>query len=195
MILPIIAYGDPVLKKVARKIDQTYPDIKELIDNMFETMNNAKGIGLAAPQVGLSIRLFVVDASPLAKTKGNERLKDFKKVFINPSVIKEEGEEWTYNEGCLSIPDIREDIARKTQIFVCYYDENFNLCKEKFTGIEGRIILHEYDHLEGVLFTDRLSSLRKRLLKRKLTDISKGNIEVGYKMLYPLKKVHKFETL
>ena len=188
MILPIIAYGNPILKKVTREIDQTYPNIKELIDNMFETMHNARGIGLAAPQVGLSIRLFIVDTTPLAKEKGNEHLKDFKKVFINPELIKEEGDEWTYNEGCLSIPEIREDIVRKSQISIRYCDENFNLCEKKFTDLAGRIILHEYDHLEGVLFTDRLAPLRKRLLKRKLTDISKGDIEVDYKMLFPLKK-------
>ena len=155
---------------------------------MFETMQNARGIGLAAPQIGQSIRLIIVDATPLAKDEGNEHLKGFKKVFINPELLKEEGDEWTYNEGCLSIPDIREDIIRKNQISIRYYDENFNLCEMKFTGLVGRIILHEYDHLEGILFTDRLAPLRKRLLKRKLTDISKGNIKVDYEMLFPLKK-------
>ena len=155
---------------------------------MFETMDNARGIGLAAPQIGKSIRLIIVDATPLAKDEGNEHLKDFKKVFINPKLIKEEGDEWTYNEGCLSIPEIREDIIRKPEISIRYYDENFNLCEMKYTGLESRIILHEYDHLEGVLFTDRLAPLRKRLLKRKLTDISKGNIKVDYKMLFPIKK-------
>ena len=188
MILPIIAYGNPILKKVTKKVDQTYPNIKELIDNMFETMHKARGIGLAAPQVGLSIRIFIIDTTPLAKEKDNEHLKDFKQVFINPEIIKEDGEEWTYNEGCLSIPEIREDIVRKSQVSIRYYDENFNLCTNKFTDLVGRIILHEYDHLEGILFTDRLSSLRKRLLKRKLTDISKGNIEVHYEMSFPLKK-------
>ncbi len=156
---------------------------------MFETMHNARVIGLAAPQVGLSIRIFIIDTTPLAKEKGNEHLKDFKQVFINPEIIEEEGDEWTYNEGCLSIPDIREDIVRKSQVSIRYYDEKFNLCTKKFTDLVGRIILHEYDHLEGILFTDRLAPLRKRLLKRKLTDISKGNIEVNYEMSFPLKKV------
>ena len=188
MILPIIAYGNPVLKKVTQEIDQTYPNIKELIDNMFETMHKARGIGLAAPQVGLSIRLFIIDTTPLAKEKDNEHIEDFKQVFINPEILEKDGEEWTYNEGCLSIPEIREDIVRKSQVSIRYYDENFNLCTNKFTDLVGRIILHEYDHLEGILFTDRLSSLRKRLLKRKLTDISKGNIEVHYEMSFPLKK-------
>lgn len=189
MRLPIIAYGDPILKKVAREIDQTYPNIKELIDNMFETMHYAKGIGLAAPQVGLSIRLFIIDTSSLAKEEGNEHIIDFKQVFINPEIIKKEGDEWTYNEGCLSIPDIREDIVRKSQVSIRYYDENFNLCTKKFTDLVGRIILHEYDHLDGFLFTDRLVQIRKRMLKRKLSDISKGNIEVNYKMSFPLKKI------
>ena len=189
MILPIIAYGNPILKKVAQGIDQTYPKIKELINNMFETMHNAKGIGLAAPQVGLSIRLFIIDTTPLAKEKDNEHIEDFKQAFINPEIIEKKGDEWTYNEGCLSIPDIREDVVRKSQVSLRYYDENFNPCTKKFIDLIGRIILHEYDHLEGILFTDHLSSLRKRLLKRKLTDISKGNIEISYEMSFPLKKV------
>lgn len=152
-------------------------------------MHDAKGIGLAAPQVGLSIRLFIIDTSSLAKEEGNEHIIDFKQVFINPEIIKKEGDEWTYNEGCLSIPEIREDIVRKSQVSIRYYDENFNLCTKKFTDLVGRIILHEYDHLDGFLFTDRLVQIRKRMLKRKLSDISKGNIEVNYKMSFPLKKI------
>ncbi|MFH1320829.1 MAG: peptide deformylase [Bacteroidota bacterium] len=189
MILPIAAYGDPVLRKVADEIEADYPNLRELIENMFDTLHNANGVGLTACQVGLPISLFAVDAAPIAKEKGNEHLKDFKKVFINPEIIEERGKEWSYNEGCLSLPDIREDIVRKFQIHIEYFDENFNFCSEKFSGLAARIILHEFDHIEGILFVDRLSFLKKRLLKRKLTDISKGKIQVDYEMKFPLKKI------
>jgi peptide deformylase len=193
MILPIVAYGDPVLKKVAEDIGPGFPNLKELIADMFETMYNAKGVGIAAPQVGRSLRLFVIDASAFADDEENteeeaEQLRNLKKVFINPQIIEEEGEEWPFNEGCLSIPKIREDVYRKPFIRIRYMDENFNEHEEEFEGVAARIIQHEYDHIEGILFTDRISPLRKRLLKRKLTDISKGNINVDYKMRFPLKK-------
>lgn len=195
MILPIVAYGDPILKKEAEEIDQGYPGLKELIDNMFETMYNAHGVGLAAPQVGLGIRLFVVDANSFAEDTDDikdeakraklEALKGFKKVFINPVMLEEEGREWPFNEGCLSIPDIREDVMRQSNILIEYYDENFNLKEERFDGMAARIIQHEYDHIEGVLFTDHLSPLRRQFLRKRLNDITKGTIKVDYKMKFP----------
>ncbi len=185
MILPIVAYGDPVLRKEAEEIDADYPDLKELILDMYNTMYNAGGVGLAAPQIGKSIRLFIVDAAPFEEDEPN--LKNFKKVFINPIIIEEEGEEWKFNEGCLSIPGIREDVSRKPEITVEYFDEKFVLREEKFEGIAARIIQHEYDHIEGVLFVDHINPLRKQLLKKKLSEIAKGNVEVKYKMRFPLK--------
>jgi peptide deformylase len=180
MILPIVAYGDPVLKKRAVEIDKDYPRLKELIDDMFETMHNANGVGLAAPQVGLSIRLFVIDGAPFEE----EEVKDFKRVFINPIIKEEEGEPWKFNEGCLSIPTIREDVSRKETVLIEYYDENWNLKAETLKGLAARIVQHEYDHIEGVLFVDRLSPLRRKILKNKLLDISKGNVEVDYRMKF-----------
>lgn len=188
MILPIVAYGDPVLKKVCGDIDEDYNNLNELIKNMFETMENANGVGLAAPQVGLDIRLFVVDASPLAEDEENKDLEGFRKVFINAEINEENGKEWKFNEGCLSIPEIREDVDRKPEIMISYYDEKFTYKEENFSGIAARIIQHEYDHIEGILFTEHLNPLKRRLLKRKLTDISKGNINVNYKMKFPLIK-------
>jgi len=185
VILPIIAYGDPVLKKVGKEIDQDYPGLEQLIANMFDTMYEASGVGLAAPQVNESVRLFVIDATPFADE--DKELEGFKKVFINPIIIKEEGSEWVFNEGCLSIPSIREDINRKPKITIEYYDEEFNLKEEVYEGMAARIIQHEYDHIEGVLFTDRIKPLRKRLLNGKLKNIAKGNVEVDYKMKFPLK--------
>jgi peptide deformylase len=181
MILPIIAYGDPVLKKRAAEIDKHFPKLKELIADMYETMHNAHGVGLAAPQVGLSIRLFVVDAAAF----DDEEIKDFKQVFINPTIKDEEGEPWKFNEGCLSIPSIREDVSRNETVHIEYYDENWNFKKETLKGLAARIVQHEYDHIEGVLFIDRLSPLRKRLLKNKLIDISTGNVDVDYRMRFP----------
>ena len=184
MTFPIVAYGDPVLKKMAQPITKDYPNLSELIENMYETMYHANGLGLAAPQVGLSIRLFVVDASKVEK----EDLKDFKKIFINAQILKESGNEWMYNEGCLSIPGIREDIYRIPKIKINYMDENFVEHTEEYSGIAARVIQHEYDHINGVLFTDRISSLKKRILKNRLLDISKGRVDVDYKMKFPLKR-------
>ncbi|MFY0603279.1 MAG: peptide deformylase [Flavobacteriaceae bacterium] len=194
MILPIVAYGDPVLRKVAKEIDATYPNLKELIANMKETMYNAQGVGLAAPQIGKAIRLFVIDASPFSEDEDlsdEERnsLKDFNKVFINAQILEEEGIEWNFNEGCLSIPDVREDVFRQEKVTFEYQDEDFNIHKETLTGLAARVFQHEYDHIEGILFTDKLSSLKKRLIKKKLENISKGKINAGYRMRFPkLKK-------
>ncbi len=183
MILPIVAYGDPVLKKEAEEINKDYPFLEELIDNMFETMYEAEGVGLAAPQIGKSIRLFIVDASPFEEEE--PKLKGFKKVFINPIIVEEEGEEWNFNEGCLSIPGIREDVKRQPQITIEYYNEKFELIEETYKGIAARVIQHEYDHIEGVLFTDLINPLKRRLLKGRLNNISKGNVKVPYRMKFP----------
>ena len=189
MILPIVVYGDPVLKQVAKEIDKDYPKLEELIENMFETMYNAKGVGLAAPQIGRSIRLFVVDGSPFAEDENNCEMKDFVKVFINPEIVEESGTEWVFNEGCLSIPLIREDVSRKPILRLKYYDEHFNYFEEKFEGLAARIIQHEYDHIEGTLFIDRINPFKRRLLKSKLNNISRGQMEVDYKVRFPIKKV------
>jgi peptide deformylase len=198
MILPIIAYGDPVLRKVGEDIDKDYPALNELINNMFDTMNNALGVGLAAPQIGKAIRLFIVETKPFAgKDEDDEdeeftpeerkQLEDFKRVFINARIISEEGKEWAFNEGCLSIPKIREDVMRKPKVHIQYYDENFKYYDETYEGLIARVIQHEYDHIEGKLFTDRVSPLRRRLLQGKLNDISKGKVSIAYKMRFPNK--------
>lgn len=190
MILPIVAYGDPVLRKKCKEITSEYPNLKELVTNMWETMYNANGVGLAAPQIGRPIRLFLVDTSPFANdedlTEEEQKvLGGFKKVFINATIDKETGNEWAFNEGCLSIPDVREDVSRKEIITITYEDENFNKQTESFDGLLARVIQHEYDHIEGILFTDKLSSLKKRLLKNRLDKISKGKITIEYKMRFP----------
>ena len=190
MILPIVAYGDPVLKKRASEISKETPKLKETIANMYESMYGAHGVGLAAPQVGLSIRLFLVDTSPFAEDEGysleeQKQLKSFKRTFINAKIIEEFGEEWSFNEGCLSIPNVREEVLRRSEIRIEYQDENFKKHIESFDGLIARVIQHEYDHIEGVLFTDKVSSLKKRLLKGKLTNISKGKTSVDYRMRFP----------
>jgi len=189
MILPIIAYGHPVLKRKAEVINKDYPKLKELIENMFETMYNASGVGIAAPQIGLSIRLFIVDTSPFSEDNSlsdNDRnqLKSFKKIFINPVIIDEKGDEWSFEEGCLSIPNIREGVLRQKQITIQYHDENFNKHTDSFDGLLARVIQHEYDHIEGILFTDKLSSFKKQLLKKKLLKISSGKLSFDYDMKY-----------
>lgn len=193
MILPIVAYGDSVLKKKAEPITQDYPDLEGLIANMFETMYGAYGVGLAAPQIGLPIRLFVVDTEPFADdeelTKEEQEVtKNFKQVFINAEIIEETGNEWAFNEGCLSIPDVREDVFRKPTITITFQDEKFQTHTKTYSGLIARVIQHEYDHIEGVLFTDRLSAFKKRIIKGRLTNISKGNIKVDYRMKFPLLK-------
>ena len=185
MILPITAYGHPTLRRETEEIDENYPNLNELIDNMFQTMYHSDGVGLAAPQVNLSIRMFVMDATPLGDEF--EEFKDFKKVFINPYITETSGNEWSFNEGCLSIPGIREDVKRPDKILIEYYDENFEFHELTLEGIPARIIQHEYDHLEGILFTDLLPPIKKRLIKSKLANISKGKISVDYRMIFPKK--------
>lgn len=193
MILPIVAYGDPVLRKESQDISAEYPNLKDLIANMYDTMYDAYGVGLAAPQVGLPIRLFLVDTTPFADdedlTKDEQAsLKDFKRTFINAEILEETGDEWAFNEGCLSIPEVREDVFRKPKIKIQYQDEDFKTHVEEFDGLVARVIQHEYDHIEGILFTDKLSALKKRLIKSRLNNISKGNISVDYKMRFPAMK-------
>lgn len=194
MILPIVAYGDAVLRKKGENITETYPNLKELIGNMYETMYEAYGVGLAAPQIGHSIRLFVIDTNPFSEDEDLSKaeqlqLKDFKRVFINAKILEETGDEWAFNEGCLSIPDVREDVFRQPKIKIQFQDENFKTHIEEFEGLIARVIQHEYDHIDGILFTDKLSTLKKRLIKGRLANISKGNIKVDYKMRFPeLKK-------
>lgn len=184
--MPIVAYGHPTLRKKAEVIDKDYPDLQQFIADMFETMYASNGVGLAAPQVNRSIRLFVIDATPYAEDFPGET--NLKRVFINPRVVEERGEEWSFNEGCLSIPDIREDVLRKTELRIQYYDEHFNYHDEVISGVLARVMQHEYDHLEGVLFVDRINPLRKIMLKRKLTDITKGLVKTDYRMIFPLAK-------
>ena len=191
MILPIVGYGDPVLRKVGQDITPEYPNLKETIANMYETMYNAYGVGLAAPQVGLPIRLFVIDTTPFSDDEDlpSEEQKDldgFKKTFINAKIVKEEGEEWGFNEGCLSIPDVREDVYRKPTVTIEYCEEDFVMKTEVFDGLIARVIQHEYDHLEGRLFIDHLAPLKRKLLKGKLTDITKGKVAVDYKMKFSI---------
>lgn len=190
MILPIVAYGDSVLKKRATEITSDYTDLNTLIANMYETMYGAYGVGLAAPQIGLSIRIFIVDTAPFAEDESysdaeRKALRLFKKTFINPEILEESGKEWSFNEGCLSIPNVREDVLRKPKIKIRYQDEHFITHTEEFEGLIARVIQHEYDHIEGILFTDKVSSLKKRLLKSKLAAISKGKINVDYRMRFP----------
>jgi peptide deformylase len=198
MILPIVAYGDPVLKKEAEEIEKEYPELKELIENMFETMYNAKGVGLAAPQIGKSIRLFIVDGSPFAELEEGEEpdpraegIENFKKVFINPIIEEETGNKWAFEEGCLSIPKIRENVYRKEKLVITYYDEEWNFHEETYEGYAARIIQHEYDHIEGVLFTDHLSPLKRKLLSKRLNNIAIGAIDTFYKMKFPESKKNK----
>lgn len=193
MILPIVGYGDPVLRKEGEEIPKDYPNLKETIANMYETMYNAYGVGLAAPQVGLSIRLFVVDTKPFSDDEDlpkeeQQQLENFKRTFINPVIIKEEGEEWGFNEGCLSIPEVREDVYRQEKITIEYYDEDFNKKTEVYDGLIARVIQHEYDHIEGILFTDKISSLKKRLIQKKLQNIMEGKTRPDYKMKFIAKK-------
>lgn len=190
MILPIVAYGDPVLRKVGVDISEDYPNLEKLIEDMKETMYNASGVGLAAPQIGRAIRLFVIDATPFAEDEElsqeeRDYLSNFKKVFINAKILKEEGDEWPFSEGCLSIPKINEDVFRQESVTIEYLDENFEKHTEVIDGLAARIIQHEYDHIEGILFTDKISSLKKRLIKKKLENISNGKVQPDYRMRFP----------
>ncbi len=188
MILPIIAYGHPVLRKVAEEIPSDYPDLDKLIEDMYETMYNAKGVGLAGPQIGKAIRIFIVDGSPMEDTlEDGESMEGWKKVFINAQMIEETGEEWGFDEGCLSIPDVIEEVYREEDILIRYQDAQFNTYEERFTGLKARIIQHEYDHIEGKLFTDYVKGIRKQLIKSKLGKISKGKYSTFYEMKYASK--------
>ena len=192
MILPVIAYGDPVLRAECEEVEEG-TDMTSVLKDMRDTMHQASGVGLAAPQVGKSIRLFIVDASPFAEEEPEneeeaqnfEILKNFKKVFIHPIIEEERGKKWAFSEGCLSIPGIREEVIRENIVKISYFDEEWNFHEEEYTGIAARIIQHEYDHVEGVLFTDHLNPLKRRMLKRRLTDISKGEVSVTYRMKFP----------
>ena len=194
MILPIYGYGEAVLRKVCDDIPQDYPNLTEILSNMYETMYNAYGVGLAAPQVGLAIRLFVIDTTPFADSdevskEEAEELKDFKQTFINAKILKEEGELWGFNEGCLSIPDVREDVFRHDTITIEYYDENFVKKTEVYNGLIARVIQHEYDHIEGILFTDHLSMLKKKLVGKKLQNIMEGKARPDYRMKFANLKI------
>ena len=193
MILPIVGYGTPVLRVVCDEITETYPDLLEIINNMYDTMYNAYGVGLAAPQVGIPIRLFIVDTEPFSDSEDltpeeQLQLKGFKQTFINAKMLVEEGDEWSFNEGCLSIPDVREDVYRNELITVEYLDENFNKKTEKYDGLIARVIQHEYDHIEGILFTDKIATLKKTLIKKKLQNIMEGKVRPDYRMKYCNKK-------
>jgi peptide deformylase len=186
MNYPVVLYGNPLLRKKAKPIDKDHEGLNEIIENMWETMYNSDGVGLAAPQAGLSIRLFVIDAT--AASDEEPELTDFKKVFINPEIVERAGEEWIMNEGCLSLPEIREDVKRPDRVRIKYLDENFQSHDEVYTGYAARIIQHEYDHLEGILFIDYLTPLKKRLLKSKLRNISSGKVIPNYKVRVPVGK-------
>ncbi|MDQ6757170.1 MAG: peptide deformylase [Bacteroidota bacterium] len=190
MILPIVAYGSPILRKISQDISPDYPQLDKLIDDMWETMYNSKGVGLAAPQVNKDIRLFVIDSLQIIENLDDNEKKEFvndegyKGVFINAHISSINGKEWSYNEGCLSIPKIREDIYRGEEVAINFNDEKFEPHTKTFNGITARVVLHEYDHIEGKLFIDLLKPLKRKLLKRKLGDISKGKISVDYKMIF-----------
>jgi len=193
MILPIYGYGDPVLRKHCEEISKDYPNLKEVIANMYETMYHAHGVGLAAPQVGLPIRLFLVDTTPFADSDDVSKeeavlLENFTQTFINAKIIKEEGDIWAFNEGCLSIPDVREDVFRHDTITIEYFDEDFNKKTEVYNGLIARVIQHEYDHIEGILFTDHISSLKKKLIGKKLQNIMDGKADPDYRMRFANKK-------
>ncbi|MBS1684255.1 MAG: peptide deformylase [Bacteroidetes bacterium] len=185
MFLPIVAYGDPVLRKMGAEIDKDYPGLDKLIEDMFETMEKSKGVGLAAPQVGKAIRLFVIDSTKMYDEE--EEHKGVREVFINAEIIKEAGSEWAYEEGCLSIPGIREDVSRKPTVRIRYFDRNWQEQEKEFDDMNARVIQHEYDHIEGKLFIDHLKPLRRSLLKSKLEKISKGDVDVSYRMKFPKK--------
>lgn len=190
MILPIVAYGDPILRKKCVPIDSEYPQLNELIQNMFDTMYHSNGVGLATPQIGLGIRLFVIDPSPFSDDEEltqqeKDELKNAKRVFINAEIVEETGKLWKFNEGCLSIPRIHEDVMRHEQVTIRYQDEQFLWHTQTFNGLVARVVQHEYDHIEGILFIDKISSFKKKIIAGKLSNISKGNIKVNYRMRFP----------
>ena len=191
MILPIVAYGHPVLRQVAQEIEPDYPQLDKLIADMWDTMYASNGVGLAAPQVNRSVRLFVIDSTQIFESMDADEKAEYpddigmKQVFINASLLSQSGEEWVYNEGCLSIPKIREDILRNEEVTLRFQDEQFNTHTKTFNGITARVILHEYDHIEGKLFIDRISLLKRKLIRSRLDDISKGKVRTDYRMLFP----------
>ncbi len=185
MILPIVAFGSAVLRKKCSNISSDYPEIDTILANMWETMYEANGVGLAAPQINKGIRLFLIDTTPFFEEENEENEVIVKQAFINARIIEESGDEWEFNEGCLSIPDLREDVIRKSIIKIEYLDENFKKHIKTYDGLTARVIQHEYDHINGILFTDKLTALRKRMIKGKLIDISKGRVSAKYKMRFP----------
>ncbi len=187
-MLPVYVYGMSVLRRVAQEIDKNYEDLDRLIEEMFETMVASEGVGLAAPQIGRSVRLFLVDTCRMEDIDDEPDLKNFKKVFINPYIIEEWGDKWSFSEGCLSIPNIREEVSRPSKVRIEYYDEHWNFHDEQYDGVKARIIQHEYDHLEGRLFVDLINPLRKKLIGPRLRSISKGNVDCDYKIVFPGKK-------
>ena len=184
MILPIVGFGAAVLRKKCVDITSEYPEFQTLLDNMWETMYNANGVGIAAPQINRGIRLFLIDTTPFVDDAEYSEEVILKKAFINAKIIEETGEKWVFNEGCLSIPDVREDVSRKSTVTIEYMDENFKKHTDTYDGLTARIIQHEYDHVDGILFTDKISALRKRMIKGKLMDISKGKVNAAYKMRF-----------
>lgn len=187
MELPVYVYGMSVLRKIAPEIPEGYEGLDQFIADLFETMRASDGVGLAAPQVGKSLRIFVVDTSPMADNNEEPDLKDFKKVFINPYIVEEWGDPWSFEEGCLSLPHIREEVTRPSHVRIEYYDENWNLKEEEYDGIRARVIQHEYDHLDGKLFVDKVYPIRRKLLAPRLKAISRGRVDCDYKIIYPKK--------
>jgi len=187
MVLPVYVYGMSVLRKIAAEIPEDYKELDQLIADLFETMHVSDGVGLAAPQVGKSLRIFVIDTTPMSENAEEPELKDFRKAFINPIIVEEWGDPWAFEEGCLSLPNIREEVTRPDHVRIEYYDENWNLKEEEYDGIRARVIQHEYDHLDGKLFVDRISPIRRKLLTARLNTISKGNADCNYRMVYPKK--------
>jgi peptide deformylase len=187
MVLPVYVYGMSVLRKVAQEIPEDYEELDQLIEDMFETMHFSDGVGLAGPQVGKSLRIFVIDTTPMGDDKEEPGLKDFKKVFINPYILEDWGEPWAFEEGCLSLPNIREDVMRPSHVRIEYFDEHWNLKEEVYDGIRARVIQHEYDHLEGKLFVDKVSPIRRKLLAARLNAISRGRVDSDYRIIYPKK--------
>lgn len=191
MKLPIVAYGHPILRKKALDINADFPNLQELIENMWETMYHSNGVGLAAPQINQSIRLFVVDSVQIVESAEEDEKEKYatekpvKQVFINAQIEELHGDDWKYNEGCLSIPKVREDVMRPEEVTLTWVDEQFQSHTATFDGITARIILHEYDHIEGKLFIDHISPLKRRLIKSKLDNITKGKVSVDYKMMFP----------
>jgi peptide deformylase len=187
MVLPVYVYGMSVLRRIAPDIPEDFEGLESFIVDLFETMHASDGVGLAAPQVGKSLRIFVIDTSPMADANEEPELKNFRKVFINPYIVDESGDFWSFEEGCLSLPNIREEVSRPEKVRIEYYDENWNFHEEEYDGIKARVIQHEYDHLDGKLFTDKISPIRRKLLGTRLKAMSRGRVDCDYKIIYPKK--------